>query len=423
MMMFIPLVAMLFLAPLTAEPLIFDIQGDAGILINADSLKILFEKNAHIPLYPASTTKIATAIYALHIAQEGDWEREVAATSDCIVSITPEKKKKANYTLPAHWLETDASHMGIKKGEVFTLRTLFEGMMIVSGDDAANIIAHELGPTIPAFMEGMNGYLKEIGCKNTYFCNPHGLHDPRHVSTAYDLALMAKEGLKYPLFAETVAKSRFLRPKTNMQAATAMLGTNRLLRTGKHHYSKAIGIKTGYHSKAKKTFVGAARLKDRTLIVALLGYSEPGAIFVDAAKLFEAAFNQPKVKRVLMPAGPQPYTRAIEGAKEPIRTYLKEPLELEYYPAEEPQVKCVLTWETLTPPVRRDAQVGEIKLIAEDGAVMKRVVLHSERGVGLTWQQRWKRGFYNMPWKAIAVVECFAVAGLVVLFRKHAFRR
>ena len=125
----------LFNFPLLAESLKFQIRGEAAILMDAESGAILFEHCAHDQHYPASTTKIAAALYA--IKQAGDqWDREIVAELDSVVSITPEKKRRANYTLPAHWLETDASHIGIKKGEILTLRALFEGLLIASGDDA-----------------------------------------------------------------------------------------------------------------------------------------------------------------------------------------------------------------------------------------------------------------------------------------------
>lgn len=270
-----------------AEPLKFEIRGEAAILMNAQTGAILFD-------YPASTTKVATALYALKLRGQ-ELEMSITAEQDSLVSMTQEAKRKSNYSAPSYWLEPDGMHIGIKKGEIFTLFTLLQGMLITSGNDAANVIAQALGPSIPTFMEGLNVYLKEIGCQKTYFRNPHGLHDSQHQSTAYDLATMTREALKDPVFCEIVSQTRFLRPKTNKQAATTLLQTNRLLRPGKFHYAKAIGVKIGYHTKAKKTFIGAARADGRTLIVVLMGYKDRNAIFEDAIKLFEAAFNQPKV--------------------------------------------------------------------------------------------------------------------------------
>ena len=188
------------------------------------------------------------------------------------------------------------------------MRTLLEGMMVVSGNDAANVIAQGIGPSIPGFMDELNAHLKQIGCTQTRFLNPHGLHDPNHQTTAYDLALMTAEALKNPVFCEIVSKPRFIRPKTNKQEATALLQSNRLLRPGKYYYSKAIGVKTGYHSKAKSTFVAASKWEGRTLIAVLMGYKERGEMFEDAIQLFEKAFNQPRVQRRYLKAGPQTFS-------------------------------------------------------------------------------------------------------------------
>jgi D-alanyl-D-alanine carboxypeptidase (penicillin-binding protein 5/6) len=371
---------------LMAEPLKFEIRGEAAILMNAQSGAILFEDQAFTPHYPASTTKVATALYALKLRGE-QLEMSIIAEQDSLVSVTQEAKRKSPH-LPAYWLEPDGMHIGIKKGEILNLRTLLEGMLIPSGNDAANVIAQALGPTIPSFIEGLNTYLKEIGCQKTHFCNPHGLHDPQHETTAYDLALIACEALKIPVFCDIVSQTRFLRPKTNKQSPVTFLQTNRLLRPGKFHYSKAIGIKTGYHAKAKKTFIGAARVDGRTLVVVLLGYQNRHEIFEDAIKLFETAFNQPKVQRTYLKAGPQNFNLNLPKANHSLRTYLTEPLNLEYYPAEDPQAKCLLYWYSLSLPILKDQQVGELQLISAKGNLLQKVPLLALENVQLTWFYR-----------------------------------
>ena len=243
--------------------------------------------------------------------------------------MTQEAKIRCNFTQPPYRLEPDGTHIGIKKGEILTLHDLLKGMLIASGNDASNVIAQALGPSIPKFMEGLNSYLEEIGCRHTHFCNPHGLHDPKHMSTAYDLALITRKALKNSVFCEIVSQPRFMRPKTNKQAAATFLQGNRLIRAGKFYYSKAIGVKTGYHAKAKNTFVGAAQADGRTLIVVLLGYHDRSVLFQDAIKLFEAAFKQPKVKRLFLKSGPQSFTQTLPRASRSLQTYLSEPLSLD----------------------------------------------------------------------------------------------
>lgn len=411
---FYPLVSL----SLIAEPLRFEVRGESAILMNADTGAILFDYQSFTPLYPASTTKIATALYVLKLHGD-ELDMPITAELDSVVSVTQEAKRKSKYTLPAHWLEPDGTHIAIKKGEILTLRVLLQGLLIASGNDAANVIAHELGPTVPVFMKGLNAYLKEIGCQNTHFCNPHGLHDPQHQTTAYDLALIAKEALKYPVFRDIVSQTRFLRPKTNKQSAATFLQTNRLLRPGKFHYPKAIGIKTGYHSKAKKTFVGAARSDGRTLIVVLLGYQDRNAIFEDATKLFEAAFNQPKVQRIFLKAGVQSFKQDLPKANRTVQTYLSEPLKLEYYPAEDPQAKCLLYWKPLSLPILKDQPVAELQLVSEKGEILKRLPLLSLEEVGLAWPYNWLANLSSLPWLFIFVVGLIGITVVVNLLQKR----
>jgi serine-type D-Ala-D-Ala carboxypeptidase (penicillin-binding protein 5/6) len=373
---------------LGAEPFKFDIKGESALLMNAESGAILFENQAFTPCFPASTTKVATALYVLK--QHGDkLDMQIIAEQDSLATVSHEIKRKSNYTLPAYWLEPDGTHIAIKKGEIFSLHVLLQGMLICSGNDAANVIAHALGPTVPTFMDGLNAYLKEIGCQNTHLCNPHGLHVPQHQSTAYDLALIAREAMKSPVICDIVSQTRFLRPKTNKQPAATLLQGNRLLRTGKFYYSKAIGMKTGYHAKAKNTFIGAARANGRTLIVVLLGYQDRTTLFEEAIKLFETAFNQPKVQRTFLKEGLQVFRLDLPRAEGPIQTYLTEPLSFEYYPAEDPQAKCLLYWKQLSPPLSKDQQVGELQLVSAKGEILRRAPLLALKEVKLAWPYRW----------------------------------
>jgi serine-type D-Ala-D-Ala carboxypeptidase (penicillin-binding protein 5/6) len=383
-----------------AEPLKFDIEGEAAILMNAESGAILFEYKGDTPHYPASTTKVAAALYALKLKGNA-LEMPITAEQDSLTMITPEKKRNSNYELPAYWLESDGTHIGIQKGEIFTMHDLLKGMLIPSGNDAANVVAHALGPTIPHFMEGLNAYLKEIGCKNTHFCNPHGLHHPRHITTAYDLALMTREALKNPIFGQIVSQSRFLRPKTNKQSAATLLGGNRLIRSGKFYYARAIGVKTGYHAKAKNTFIGAARADGRTLIVVLLGYPDRKKMFEEAIKLFEAAFNQPKVRRLFFKAGPQAFKQKLPKADRFLKTYLSEDLSLNYYPAEDPEAKCFLCWQPLPLPVKKDQKVGELHLVSSGDVVLKKIPLWAEKEVKLAWPYSWLTSVSSVSWLLI----------------------
>lgn len=370
---------------LMAEKLALTVNAEAAILMNAETGVILFEKEAHKPLYPASITKIVTAIYALQKVSD-QLDVIIAADQDCIGTVTEEALRRSNYTLPAYLLIPDGSHIGIKKGEQLSLKDLFYGMLLASGDDAANVIAKYVGGTIPKFVEDMNAYIQQLGCQETTFYNPHGLHHPKQVTTAYDMAIITREALKNPLFREMVSAVRYMRPKTNKQEPTPLIQSNRLLRTGPYYYPKAIGVKTGNYSLAGNTFVAAAKDGDRTLIVVLLKAPTRKDIFIEAKKMFDAAFSQPRVQRLLLRGGPQKYTLNLSGAKNPIQTFITEDVTLEYYPAEAPKIKCLLYWDqTLRCPIAKHQQVGELVVQQENGQEIRKVPLFAQEEVKAKW--------------------------------------
>jgi serine-type D-Ala-D-Ala carboxypeptidase (penicillin-binding protein 5/6) len=384
------LIFLFFLIPfyLISEPLKIPVKGKSIILMNAETGAILFDKDAHEINYPASTTKVAAALLALNL--KGDQlDLPITVNLDSIVTITQEKKRKLNYTNPAHWLEPDGTHISLKKGETLTFKQLLEGMLIVSGNDASNAIAHTLGPSIPTFMEKLNRYLKEIGCQDTHFTNPHGLHDPRHVSTAYELALITKEALKNSTFREIVMQPIYIRPKTEHHPGATMPQFNRLMRKGQYRYSKAIGVKTGYHAKAKKNLIAAAQHQNRTLIAVLLGYDKRDDLYQDAIKLFDTAFEQSKVKQLFLKDGIQKFTLKIPKANKELKTVLEEPLTLEYYPAENPHAHCLLHWDVPTLPIAAHSKVGTLQLVSKSGQILKSVPLLALHSIDYHWFYRY----------------------------------
>ena len=362
-----------------------EVQAESAILINADTGAILYEKNPDKQYYPASITKIATALYSLKLKKQS-LDEPITVGGDALGSVTEEARKKSNYTLPAWWLLPGSSHIGLKKGEVLSYKDLLYGMMLASGNDASNAIAEWTAKgSIGEFMKNLNEYLNSLGCKKTCFMNPHGLFHPEHKTTARDMALIMQEALKEPEFRKVISTVTYTRPKTNKQNANTMVQTNRLLRPGPFHYSKTIGGKTGYIQAAQNTFVVAAEEKGRTLIAVLLKSKERSDLWRDSIKLFEAAFNQPRVERVFLKKGPQKFTLTQESFRNPLETYAKEDLTLSYYPAEEPKTKGFLYWNTLSLPIAKDQQVGEFRLVNEKNEVLKSVPLFAQNAVKGSW--------------------------------------
>lgn len=376
----IPFFFLFFWAALSAEPLKVKVAAKSAILINADTGAILYEKNAHAKKYPGSTTKIATLLYALK-KYDGDLDEIVSCPYHCLKRINSSVKVAHNYRDPSYWLEPDGTHFWIKRGEKLSMRDLLHGMMLVSGNDASNYVAHRVGGTIPAFLRGMNGYFKSIGCRSTHFQNPHGLHHPKHVTTAHDLSLITKEALKNSAAQKIISTKEYERSETNLQNARTIKHTGQMLQPGKFYYSKSIGMKTGYHSNANYTFAGAARQGERTLIAILLDCENSNQRYRDAIRLFEAGFAQVEEERLLFKKDENFFTREIKRGKNALRASLLEDVSIRYFPAEEPNISIELNWEALELPIFEGTWVGEMHILDENQRILEKAPLYASRDV------------------------------------------
>ncbi len=221
----------------------YSVGAKAAVVMEAQTGRLLFAQEADTPLPMASTTKIMTALLALE--QENIDEEFVVD--------------------PAA-IRVEGSSMGLTEGDTVTLRALTGGMLMASGNDGANAVAVRIAGDIPAFAELMNARAAGIGMENTHFVTPSGLDDPEHYSTARDMALLAREALKNPVFAEMSAARRLSLTYGNPPYQRTLSNHNRLLSL----YPDAIGVKTGFTKKSGRCLVSAARRDGVTLIVVTL---------------------------------------------------------------------------------------------------------------------------------------------------------
>ena len=358
-----------------AKPLHVEVTASSLMLMNADTGAILYEKNGHISAYPASTTKIATALFILD-EKKPPWDRMLTVSEESL-KMKP-LNKKGDY--PLHWWDADGTRMWLKAGEILSVEMLLHGLMLISGNDAANVLAEGIGGSTVTFQEELNRYLKQIGCLNTHFVNAHGCHHPEHVSTAYDLCLITQKALHFPQFREIVAKTSYMKPKTNKQGPVELKQFNQLIKPGKFQYAKAIGVKTGFHSAAQNTLVAAAEENGRTLIAVVLGTTNSGDRYLDAIRLFEAAFAETKETRRFF-GKEHLFTRQVTGAKTVLKAALAEDLNLSYYPAEEPICRAFIHWGSPSLPIRKNEIVGEVRIVNEKGALLGRADLCAKEEV------------------------------------------
>lgn len=234
-------------------------ENECAILIDSRSGEVFFEQNSQKRTYPASTTKIMTALLVLEAVDRGEINLNSAflITPDMLVD-----------------LPLDGSSMNLKEGEAMTVEQLLEGLLIESGNDAAQALAVIVCGDIPTFVERMNDRASVMGLGDTHFVNVHGLHDDEHYTTAADLSEITREAMKNRTFRSIVSMSRVSIPATEKTAARTMINTNGLLSMIKYtnyYYSSAIGVKTGHTSQAGFCLVSAAKKGDFETIAVLLG--------------------------------------------------------------------------------------------------------------------------------------------------------
>ncbi|MBP7074162.1 MAG: D-alanyl-D-alanine carboxypeptidase [Rhabdochlamydiaceae bacterium] len=411
--------ASLLVLSLHAKPLSVQISAPHAILINADTGAVLYEKECHERAYPASITKIATALYVLE--KKGNKLDEIVQASKNAVHLVHSSILDADPSrFQPYQLTHDGTSMGLKGGEVVSVSMLLHGLMMCSGNDAANVLAESLSGDINQFCRELNGFLKEHGIVETQFVNPHGLHQENHWTTAYDMAQITRLALKHPAFREIVKTARYLKPQTNLQQAGYFYQRNKLLKAGPYYYPKAIGVKIGYHSRAGFTLVGAAKHEGRTLIAVVLKCQPNVNAFRDQIKLFDAAFAEKKISRTLYAQESDLFTHRIKGASSDLKAFLKDDVVLEYYPAEEPKYRAEIKWIVKDLPLSAGDFVGHLRLVDEKENVLLEKPIYATNSVSQTvWAM-----VSDFCWRHKALCLALFLGSQVILlliyyFKKH----
>lgn len=239
----------------------FAASAQAYLLMDASTGSVILSKNENEKLPMASTTKIMTALLTL---EQTDLD--------------------TYFEVDAEAIRVEGSSMGLTEGDQVSLRALAGGMLLSSGNDAANAAAVRISGSIPAFSEVMNRRAEEIGMKNTHFVTPSGLHDEEHYSTAYDMALLAREALKNDSFRELCSSRKTKLTFGDPPFDRWLSNHNRLL----SYYDGCIGVKTGFTKTAGRCLVSAAERDGVTLICVTL--NDPND-WTDHANLFDYGFS------------------------------------------------------------------------------------------------------------------------------------
>lgn len=278
-----------------------EVQGSSVAIMHEKTGKILYSKDIDAKIYPASMTKIATAVFILHRYPEV-LDSYISVKREAIASISPQAKKQSGYRSPPHWLETDGVTIQLRNKEEVSGKDLFYALLISSANDAANSLAIACSGSVPEFMRQLNNFLEEIGCQNTHLNNPHGLHHPDHYTTARDLLCIMREGLKDPIFRQVIHTSSYTIAATNLHPERTLCTTNKLLVTSSpYYYPPALGGKTGSTALAGKNLILSACKYDRPIIVIATGYASSAKLYHDIRVLCETVFNEPPLRRYLLP--------------------------------------------------------------------------------------------------------------------------
>ena len=247
------------------------VQAGGAIVMDMDTGTVLYAKNVDQTFFPASITKIMTALVAI---ENGDLNK-VISCSELVYDI-----------------EEGSSHLGIAPGEEVTLEQALYGLMLESANDLGMAIAVEIGGSIDGFAGMMNEKAAQLGCTNTHFVNPHGLHNENHYTTAADMAKIATAAYQNPVFRRICSTVEYTIPPTNTTEETRyLLNHHRMLQHSSEFYrSYCTGGKTGYTSDAWNTLVTFGEMNDLRLVCVLLRGNGAYRNYDETAALMEYGF-------------------------------------------------------------------------------------------------------------------------------------
>lgn len=254
-----------------------DINAESAFLIEANTGVILYAKNPHEKLYPASTTKLITALLA---AENSEMSDIVTFSHDAVFSLEP-----------------GSSNIGIDPGQAMTMKECLYGIMVGSANEVANAVAEHVGGSMDGFVDMMNERVKDLGLTDTHFSNANGLHDKDHYTSAYDLAMIARDFFNNEELKDIGnTKSHHFTP-TSTQPDDFYVRNKHKLINGNIPYEGVIGGKTGYTSEARETLVTCAEANGMRLICVIMKEEDPEQYY-DTVKLFDYGFGSFQIMNV-----------------------------------------------------------------------------------------------------------------------------
>ena len=249
------------------------IYSEAGIVMDIDSGAVLYAKNIDNPHYPASITKILTALVALENSELTD-------------TVTVKEED-------VEFIKKGDNHIGLKVGEEITMEDALYGTLLASGNEVAHAVASSLEGGYDNFLIMMNEKVKALGCKNSNFTNTHGLHEDNHYTSARDMALIGAEAFKNPDFRRITGTLQYTIPVTNITNETRTFQQHHrmLFDYRSQYYEYCVGGKTGYTDDALNTLVTFATKDDVNLVAVVLRTHGSGNTYVDTKAMLDYVFE------------------------------------------------------------------------------------------------------------------------------------
>ncbi len=357
----------------TAPAYALEVPAKGGVLLDNATGKVLFQQNSHTHLYPASTTKVLTALLAL---ENLDLSNKI--------------------TLPKDFVNPGESSIWLEPGEKHSVEDLLMSMMLKSANDAAAALAIGVAGSVEEFAEMMNAKVKELGLTDSHFVNPNGLHDDDHYTSAYDLAMITREALKNEDFNRIIITKRHQLPWVLGEYDRVVYNANTFLKI----YEYGDGVKNGYTKQAGNCLVSSATKEDMRLVGVVLNCSD---MYNQSAAMMEYGFNNYHTEK-LVKAGTVIATLNVSGGKKTtMQVVTEDSISTVMKNGKEPKAVSKINMpEIMVAPVLKGDKVGTVTYTDADGFSQTTNLLASENIWPHTLAGVLKRAWFSI-WQVMFV--------------------
>lgn len=383
------------------------LSAASAILMDAKTGKVLYEKDAYSKQFPASITKVMTVLLAL---EKGSLSDKITFSHEAVSNVEP-----------------GSASIGIQEGETLTLEQVIFGILLRSANECANAAAEYVDGSLDKFAKHMTSRAKELGCKNTNFVNANGLFDENHYTTAYDMALIARELLKNETYRKIMSETHYQIPPTNLQEEERNLhGQHQMLNPPSiYYYEWATGGKTGYTTESNNTLVTFAE-KDGMELIAVVLKCNGAEHYVDTKALFAYGFSHFKTVNIVSAKDVHEKINVTETYKD--KTTVKDVVTLglkkDIYATipidtDISKIKKEITHKkTVSAPIKKGATLGKLTL-SLDGEVLATANLHADKAVAATTpaeRKEMEKAAAIKTAKRIATIIAAIIGGIIIVF-------